>query len=212
MIDVLKRLAELDAQNPNVVKESQQVDECGMMPEMGIGMDRPSTPASINMTAASGPELSGMLRDIMQLAGMNSKPEPAMAEPMSAPAMALEPAGDGMGPPESPADSMRSVLDKLHPETDDEEGSDEVSRPEGDVDGDGDHDMKDHEKEKVDEFDNEPDPKTTGYGSMTPTGDDLASKGKEAPKVNGGGNPMQKTMEQIEQDLFADYQRFVSES
>jgi hypothetical protein len=106
---------------------------------------------------------------------------------------------------------MRSVLDKLNP--DDEEGdNDEVSRPEGDIDGDGDHDMKDHDKEKVDEFDNEPDPKTTGYGSMTPTGNDLASKGREAPKVNGGGNPMQKTMEQIEQDLFADYQSFVSES
>ncbi len=210
MIDVLKRLAELDAQNPNVVKESQQVDECGMMPEMGMGaMDRPSTPATINMTAASGPELSGMLRDIMQLAGMNAKPEPAMAEPMAAPVMALEPAGDDMGPP-SAADSMRSVLDKLHP--DDEESDDEVSRPEGDVDGDGDHDMKDHEKEKVDEFDNEPNPQTTGYGSMTPTGNDLSSKGKEAPKVNGGGNPMQKTMEQIQKDLFAEYERFVSES
>lgn len=210
MIDVLKRLAELDAQNPNIVKESQQVDECGMMPEMG-GMDRPSTPATINMTAASGPELSGMLRDIMQLAGMNAKPEPAMAAPMSAPAMALEPTGgDDMGPP-SAADSMRSVLDKLNP-GDDEEDGDDVSRAQGDVDGDGDHDMKDHEKEKVSEFDNEPDPKTTGYGSMTPTGDDLASKGREAPKVNGGGNPMQKTMEQIETDLFADYQRFVSES
>jgi hypothetical protein len=209
MIDVLKRLAELDAQNPNIIKEDQQVDECGMMPPMG-GMDRPSTPASINMTAASGPELSGMLRDIMQLAGMSAKTEPAMTEPMSAPVMALEPAGsDDMGPP-SPVDSMRSVLDKLNP--DDEEGDDEISRPEGDVDGDGDHDMKDHDKEKVDEFDNEPDPKTTGYGSMTPTGDDLASKGGEAPKVNGGGNPMQKTMEQIERDLFAEYQSFMSES
>lgn len=211
MIDVLKRLAELDAQNPNVVKESQQVDECGMMPEMG-GMDRPSTPATINMTAASGPELSGMLRDIMQLAGMSAKDDSAMSAPMSAPAMALEPtSGDDMGPP-SAADSMRSVLDKLHPDDEEGEDDDEVSRPEGDVDGDGDHDMNDHEKEKVDEFDNEPDPQTTGYGSMTPTGNDLASKGKEAPKVNGGGNPMQKTMEQIETDLFAEYQRFVSES
>ena len=220
MIDVMKRLAELDAKNPNIVKENQQVDECGMMPEVGMGMgsmDRPSTPATINMTAASGPELSGMLRDIMQLAGMNAKDDSPMAspmaEPMSAPAMALEPAGDGMGPP-SATDSMRSVLDKLHPDDEEggEEGDDEMSGPEGDVDNDGDHDMNDHEKEKVDEFDNEPNPQTTGYGSMTPTGDDLASKGREAPKVNGGGNPMQKTMEQLQKDLFADYQSFVSES
>ena len=213
----MKRLAELDALNPNIVKESQQVDECGMMPEMGMMPPTPSHPASINMTAGSGEELGDLLTTIMSLAGVakfgadpmadGPQGEPGGLPSMGAPTGILEPAnGSEMGP-ESPADSMRSVLDKLHPEDDDE-----VSNAQGDVDGDGDHDMNDHDKEKVDEFDNEPDPKTTGYGSMTPTGDDLASKGKEAPKVNGGGNPMQKTMEQIKKDLFAEYQSFVSES
>lgn len=32
---------------------------------------------------------------------------------------------------------------------------------------------------------------TLPVSAALPTGDDLASKGKEAPKVNGGGNPMQ---------------------
>lgn len=43
-------------------------------------------------------------------------------------------------------------------------------------------------------FDNEPNPKTAGIGAVTPTGDDLFSKGKEASKVNGGGNPMQEAL------------------
>lgn len=189
MIDVLKRLAELDASNPNVVNDKKQdvaesieqsVEECGMMG----GMDRPSTPASINMTAATGEELSGMLKDIMTLAGMSKE------EPISTPALSVvEPASDGMGPPDQ-VDFMRSTLDKLNPTDDDSE---------------------DDEERKVDEYDNEPNPQGTDYSSMTPTGDDLASKGGEAPKVNGGGNPMQRTVEEIEQQLLSDYQKFMNE-
>jgi hypothetical protein len=46
------------------------------------------------------------------------------------------------------------------------------------------------------EYDNSPDETVYGVDSAFPTGDDLASKGREAPKVNGGGNPM-TTMEGI---------------
>jgi hypothetical protein len=38
-------------------------------------------------------------------------------------------------------------------------------------------------------FDNEPEEEIRPVTDVIPTGDDLASKGKEAPKVNGGGNP-----------------------
>ena len=34
-----------------------------------------------------------------------------------------------------------------------------------------------------------PEPETAGINAVTPTGNDLASKGDEAPKANGGGNP-----------------------
>ena len=253
MIDVMKRLAELDAQNPNMVegsgpKEKQHdkyvdrtspeskakvqamkdkmasdkkaepgkklaakiaakegvaegLQECGMMPEMGMSTlpDRPSTPATINMTAGSAAELGDLLKDIVSLAGMKQN-EPEMPVAVGAPSV-LEPAGDDMGPPEptSAVDSMRSVIDKLNPADDQPDSDDE--QPEADDD-----------KEKVDEYDNEPNPESSGYGSMTPTGDDMHSKGAEAPKVNGGGNPMQKTMEQITRDLFSDYQKFVNEN
>lgn len=42
----------------------------------------------------------------------------------------------------------------------------------------------------VDEFANSPDEMYADVSDVTPTGNDLHSKGKEAPKVNGGGNPM----------------------
>jgi hypothetical protein len=37
---------------------------------------------------------------------------------------------------------------------------------------------------------------TAGIDAVTATGNDLASKGIEAPKVNGGGNPMHEAVKQ----------------
>ncbi len=42
----------------------------------------------------------------------------------------------------------------------------------------------------------EPNTATAGIDAVTATGNDLASKGIEAPKVNGGGNPMHETVKQ----------------
>lgn len=42
----------------------------------------------------------------------------------------------------------------------------------------------------MEEFANEPNEMTASIDAVTPTGDDLSSKGAEAEKVNGGGNPM----------------------
>jgi hypothetical protein len=44
----------------------------------------------------------------------------------------------------------------------------------------------------MEEFTNSPDEQTAQVDAVTSTGDDLHSKGGEAPKVNGGGNPMQR--------------------
>lgn len=40
----------------------------------------------------------------------------------------------------------------------------------------------------------QPDPATAGIDAVTATGNDIHSKGGEAPKVNGGGNPMQEAL------------------
>lgn len=42
----------------------------------------------------------------------------------------------------------------------------------------------------MEEFANAPDEMTAGIDAVTGTGNDIHSKGAEAPKVNGGGNPM----------------------
>lgn len=124
MINVLKRLAELDAGNPNVIAEATQMalDECGPMGMMGGGMSH--TPANISITAGSGPELSNMLKDIMSLAGvhkveprdMGIEPEPTalIAEPVSV-----------VGPAASHGEIMRGVMDKMNPDMDDEEEDEE---------------------------------------------------------------------------------------
>ena len=61
----------------------------------------------------------------------------------------------------------------------------------------------------TEEFANEPNVQTAPASAVTPTGNDLASKGGEAPKVNGGGNPMR---EAILQKLSAHYQSIKEES
>jgi hypothetical protein len=55
-----------------------------------------------------------------------------------------------------------------------------------------------HEHEMGEEYENSVDggsePEVYGIDAITQTGDDMHSKGLEAPKVNGGGNPMHEAL------------------
>lgn len=164
----MKRLAELDAGNPNIVKEGA-VAECGMMPMGSMGGSH--TPASINMTADSGSELTGMLRDIMQLAGVQQGPAEPAALGVEVEPLTAEPLGGPEEPMQSPADNMRSVLDKLNPEPAGDEGNenpfgsdDEGGEEEPEFGNDeGDEDAEDDEEETDEgQYDNSPaDPQPT---------------------------------------------------
>jgi hypothetical protein len=204
MIDVLKRLAELDASNPNVidtnlktvdpvqnivVKESAQVDECGIMPEMGLGAMAPShppMPASINMTAGSGEELSDMLTTIMTLAGMQKHDA----------APATEPHGEAPPPAVATTDGeqMRSVIDKLNP-SDDEQGE------------------EDDQEETDEEYDNTPNDATDDVDEFDP---DQHAHQENQPgqgdRMDGDKPKAYPTMEAAVEDLFAQYKKFVSEA
>lgn len=170
---------------------NESLEECGMMG----GMSQPHSPASINMTAATGEELSAMLKDIMTLAG-----QPHMHEPMGG----EEPIGgtDGVAvvdvdpSPEVGADDtsvMRSMIDKLNPSSDDsEDNTDEPS---------------DDDEEKVDEYDNTPAPETAGYDSAVPSGNDLHKEKQQFPAAQPGDNAMT-----MEQRLMAEYKKFINEN
>ena len=200
MIDVLKRLAELDENNPAVdtgakvvqpqqnisVNESQDLEECGMMGDMG----RPSTPASINITAGSGDEVADMLATIMHLAG---KP---MDSGMDGDLGAM--GGDGIAQvvgPEEPVDSMRSMLDKLNPDMDDD-GMD--------TDGGDDDETKEWSNSGADPTD-VPDFDSNKFSNQDPAGHPGVGDRMD------GDRPKAFAKEMTYESLMAEYKKFVSE-
>jgi hypothetical protein len=200
MINVLKRLAELDAQNPNVektmVKEST-VAECGMMPMPGMGMmsgsDHPPVAASfsINATAATGDEVANMLTQIMTLAGVHKVDDEHMGSEPPPAVMTMEPAA---------GDAMRSVIDKLNPDAGGEEG--DIEEPE-------ETDEAEYDNSPADPTDtNEFDPNEFAKVQNTPgVGDRMDGN---MPR----GNPKKEnpTMESIAEKLMSEYQQFINES
>ena len=114
------------ATSPPPRRESADLAECGPMGMMSGGMDH-HTPASISMTADSGPELSGMLADIMKLAGVHQvEPHHLGIEPehdhSDVEVISAEPTPiDGSDETEI----MRSMMDRMNGEMDDEEEADE---------------------------------------------------------------------------------------
>jgi hypothetical protein len=184
MIDVLKRLAELDAKNSNVVYETK-VSECGPM-TMGMPVaEEPKTPATLNITAGDGEELGNMLAAIMQLAGVH-KVEPshlgAEPEPMK---LTAEPNLNGAS---TAGDDMRSVIDKLNPE--DEEGEEEET------------DEGEYDNSPADPTD-KPSFEPNEFAQNTNDGDGSDSKGQKR-------TAFQPTA--TYESLMAEYQEFISEA
>jgi len=220
MIDVMKRLAELDSTNPNIIKESQVVKEFGIMPMGDMGMDKPNTPASMNITAGSGDELANMLATIMQLAGVKKvEPSDLGIEPEGGEDMlTAEPvSGDDEGPM-SGTDTMRSMIDKLNPmDGDDDDSGDDVSKAHGDFDNDGDHDMDDHDKEKdetdEDMYSNSPKPETQGYGAFQSHGDmnKNSAGGGNVPKDHDSRPRVRNQPTATYESLMDEYKEFVKE-
>lgn len=226
MIDVLKRLAELDAKNPNVVKEGSNLEECGMMPMPGMAelesaeAEKPAHPATLNITAGSGEELSNMLTAIMQLAGVKKVGADDLGQEHDPMTLTAEPslsatpdmgAGDDMR-------SMMSVVDKLNPELDEPHGgaNDGMSADQGDIDNDGDHDMDDHEAEKEKEKEDEG---MYDNSSSNPNDKPAFDSNKFANQENkpGQGDRMDGNMptanvKRMEESLFAEYKAFIGEA
>lgn len=54
-----------------------------------------------------------------------------------------------------------------------------------------------------DSYENEPEPEVAPVSAVLPTGNDMHSKGGEAEKVNGGGNPLQAQLAELYADIKA---------
>lgn len=166
----------------NDLRKLSGLNECGMSPMPST----PPSPASISMTAASGSELSGMLKDIMSLAGMH-KVEPAHLGVEPPPMKLLPEPVKAVGPAASDGEVMRGITDKLNLGKDDDE-------------------------KKADEsWDNEP---------ASPQPEEAFDANQYAHHENPPGaakgrnfknNPV-ANVEDVAEQLFADYQSFLAEN
>lgn len=140
MIDVLKRLAELDAGNPNVAQPtlesekslgtitniSESVNECGGM----MGMTNTPASFSINASAGSGDEVANMLQQIMGLAGVSKGGDlDVPAVPVGKEIEIGEPHGVELDSSNDDMADMISMIDRMNgPE---EKGGDDQPEDEG---------------------------------------------------------------------------------
>lgn len=192
MIDVLKRLAELDADNPNVDKVAmtneqslatvtniegkqinESVNECGPMGMMG-GMNTPAS-FSINASAGSGDEVASMLTQIMNLAGV--KPVSDLPAFGGHKEIELEPAHSLEVEPAHAGDDMADMISMIDKMNGPEEGGEEVG-PEslGPEEGESDSpvaDMADEVRGMADEMaDMKDEGVGAGFDSATTTPDE----------------------------------------
>lgn len=190
MIDVLKRLAELDAQNPNIVKEAK-VEECGIT----SGMSQPHTPATINITADSGEELTGMLKDIMSLSGMKQVSPADLGHEHEPSVMTGEP-GVSIANPDVQQLDMKGMIAKM----------DALNTPSNDSDLDSDNDET--ELKKADETVNSlssPEMVPVPPGTQDPAGTPGAADGR-----NLKNHPV-ASPEATYESLMSEYRKFISE-
>lgn len=217
MIDVLKRLAELDAGNPNVAQPtlesekslgtitniSESVNECGGM----MGMSNTPASFSINASAASGTEVADMLSQIMGLAGVKKSTD--LISPVSTTDKEIElgaPHDVELDGDDNDMAKMIGMIDRLNgPEDSSVEKETPVANMADEVQG-----MADELADVNDDYDNTPDEKVKAhdYGNTQVT-----------PKPQGlkqrlGDNPYQEVGESIDvvtNDLLSAYEAFKSQ-
>ena len=158
--------------------------------DMPEPMDMPSVggagPLSIQSPAkkAPEPEMSGgedPLAAIMRSAGLPEKPKaPEAPSAPDAGEKPEEPGADDEGPTPGTAPSSGKPPEGKEPLFGKKEPADDKPEKEG--------------TGGFDKATTKPEPSVSGVDSVTATGTDMHSKGDEAPKKNGGGNPMESSI------------------
>jgi hypothetical protein len=205
------RIRDIDQGKKTVVKESMV--ECGMGMQPSMPPTAPPVSMSVNLNAqgidqikdllnlmnkadsplAPGPVPTGAMPPMpMPTVGMDAPLNISKAAPMDMP----EPEPMGMDPLD---DLVKKAGITMAPKADDSESPAEKPAPKDAVTK-----MADDIRMMTDKLANTPEEEIAGLDAVTGTGDDLHSKGGEAPPVNGGGNPMKKES-QIKSELMRLY-------
>ena len=237
MIDVLKRLAELDSSNAQVENKlatveslmtvsngaDSDVNECG---GMGMMAGPHHSPASINMTANSGEELSTMLKSLVSLAGIEKSDDshqeidlgtPHAIAPSSNDDMAasidLITKMDGDDDHEADDDSLNLKKDNSAEEGHGEPGSfnSDGSYNTSDDDANDFDDLEHDDEENTKEtWNNSPDPEVGPHDN----GDRYVTSKPQGFKQRMGDNPYTPARESVESladRLLSEFHEFISE-
>ena len=165
-----------------IVREG--LEECG---DSMMGYNQPKTPASINMTAGSGEELSAMLKDIMSLAGLKQV-GPGDMERAHEPSVMSTPPTISIASMDDEPEFMRSMIDKLN-----EPGEDD---------------------KVVKELDNTPDEEILDARSGPLGLNGFASSDQSGPPGGGDGRKVVSPRAHVEttyESLMSEYKKFISE-
>jgi hypothetical protein len=205
---LLAKMAELDQPAVEAIATEAVLDECPS--DMAPQMAAPSVPEpsmSLNLNAQGMDNIENLMK-------LMTKVNPDMINqpmPMSAPKLSAMPS---LAPPGPSISSIGDLGDldkgplKMLPNLDRDDDGPEIKGL--DRDGDGDHDMDDHDMEKDEKKneyanslgDSEPEVKDVDYMNNKLAGGMNRPKGTH-PKVAGGDNPMQRvdTRESIRAEL-----------
>jgi hypothetical protein len=208
------RIRDIDQGKKTVVKESMV--ECGMGMQPSMPPTAPPVSMSVNLNAQGIDQIKDLLNLMnkadsplapgavptgamppmpMPTVGMDAPLNISKAVPMDMPEPEAEPMG--MDPLD---DLVKKAGITMAPKAPEKEGGDTAApAPKDAVTK-----MADDIRMMTDKLANTPEEEIAGLDAVTGTGDDLHSKGGEAPPVNGGGNPMKKES-QIKSDLMKLY-------
>ena len=222
MIDVLKRLAELDSSNAQVENKlatveslmtvsngaDSPVNECG---GMGMMAGPSHSPASINMTANSGEELSNMLKSIVSLAGIDKGDDSHQEIDLGTPHVIEPSSNDNMA---STIDLITKMDDEGDKADDDSLNFKKVSDAEEGMFGTaaGGEMTADEENETM--YDNSPDPEIEphDYGDKQVTPKPQGLKQRKPDNPYTPYKPTRESVDSLADRLLSEFHEFISES
>ncbi len=207
------RIRDIDQGKKTVVKESMV--ECGMGMQPSMPPTAPPVSMSVNLNAQGIDQIKDLL-NLMNKADSPLAPGPVPTgamPPMPMPTVGMDAPlniskAAPMDMPEPEAPMGMDPLDDLVKKAGITMAPKAPEKAEGDTAAPAPKDavtkMADDIRMMTDKLANTPEEEIAGIDAVTGTGDDLHSKGGEAPPVNGGGNPMKKES-QIKSELMKLY-------